>query len=317
MKTATIKRRTIAILPMAGVCLLAAVGTTAARAATDMTFVTVAGAGGAPLNVMEMGNPSGPEILFIHGMGMSYLSFQPQYQSTTLARDFRIVAMDLRGHGASAKPWRTEDVQTSSIWADDVAAVIAAKQLQKPVIVAWSFGGFVTADYVRKYGHADIAGINFVGTLAGLVKQAPPVGRMTPEQLKRRSAMQTSGNMLDKLTIVEETTQLFEFSGMTPEYRELMVNMGVMVPAYFRKAFAGSDLDHRDVTPNLKGLPILVTMGEFDIAQSSEAYARLKQALSWASFSEYADTGHLPFAQNPERFNRELSEFVREHAPSP
>jgi pimeloyl-ACP methyl ester carboxylesterase len=117
--------------------------------------------------------------------------------------------------------------------------------------------------------------------------------------------------LLDSLQIVEQTTQLFEFPGITPEYRELMFNMGVMLPPYFRKAFAGSNLDHQDVTPTIAGLPILVTMGEFDIARSVEDYARLKDALSWASFSEYAGNGHLPFAQNPERFNTELAEFAR------
>lgn len=311
MKTAGVERRAAAVISLAVLVIVGTLRTTAAASETEMSFVMVAGAGDAPLNVMELGNPSGPEILFIHGMGMSYLSFLPQYESD-LAREFRIVAMDLRGHGASAKPWRTEDVQPSTIWADDIAAVIAAKQLNKPVIVAWSFGGFVTADYVRKYGHDRIAGINFVGTLAGLVKQAPPgSGGMTPEEMKRRVAMQTSGNLLDSLQIVEQTTQLFEFSGITPQYRELMFNMGVMVPPYFRKAFAGSNLDHQDVTPTIKDLPILVTMGEFDIARSPEDYARLKEALPWARFSEYADAGHLPFAQQPERFNKELAAFLR------
>lgn len=216
MQTAVIRRRAAAVISLAGLVLMAALPTNAAETETNMSFVTVSGAGDAPLNVMEMGNPTGPEILFIHGMGMSYLSFQPQYQSD-LAREFRIVAMDLRGHGGSAKPWRTEDVQPSTIWADDIAAVIAAKRLIKPVIVAWSFGGFVTADYLRKYGHDGIAGINFVGTLAGLVKQAPPgAGTMTPEEMKRRIARQTSGNLLDSLEIVEQTTQLFEFPGITP-----------------------------------------------------------------------------------------------------
>ena len=134
---------------------------------------------------------------------------------------------------------------------------------------------------------------------------------MTPEEMKRRVAMQTSGNLLDGLQVVEQATQLFEFSGITPEYRELMFNMGVMVPAYFRKAFFDSNLDHQDVTLTIEDLPILVTMGEFDIARSSEDYARLKEALSWASFSEYAEVGHLPFAEQPERFNKELAEFVR------
>jgi len=78
-----------------------------------------------------------------------------------------------------------------------------------------------------------------------------------------------------------------------------------------RRAFAGRNLDHQDVTPKLRGFPVLVTMGSNDIAQSPEAYVRLKIALPAATFSEYEDTGHLPFAQHSARFNGELATFVR------
>ncbi|MCB2108389.1 MAG: alpha/beta hydrolase [Rhodobacteraceae bacterium] len=300
-------RRLIAL----GLFVIAQTSSNFAFAENTMSFVTVSGHGGAALNVMETGNPAGPEILFVHGMGMSYLSFQPQYNSD-LAKEFRIVALDLRGHGNSAKPWNEADVKPSEVWADDIAAVIAAKNLKKPVIVAWSFGGFVTADYVRKYGTSGIAGVNFVGTLAGLVKQEPPVGNMSPEEMKRRAAMQTSGNFEDFLTIVEQTTKMFEYPGITPEYRELMFNMGVMVPPYFRKAFSGANLDHQDVTPVLVDLPVLVSMGESDRGYADAGYGLLKKALPHAKFSEYAATGHLPFAHHPDRFNGELAAFVRD-----
>ncbi|MBL8645039.1 MAG: alpha/beta hydrolase [Rhodospirillaceae bacterium] len=280
-----------------------------AASAAELTFQTVAGHGGLPLNVAVGGNEKGPPILFIHGMGMSYLSFAPQYQSD-LAKDFRIVAMDLRGHGNSGKPWKREDVQDSGIWADDVAAVIAAADLKKPVVVAWSFGGFVIADYVRKYGTEKLGGINFVGTIAGLVPQPPPVGAMSPEDLKRRMALQTGGDIRGNLQNIEATTKLFEFPGITPEYRQEMYLMGVMVPAYFRKAFMGRNLDHQDVTPKLT-LPLLVTMGSHDVAQSADAFARLQAALPKATYAVYDGVGHLPFAQDPARFNRELAAFAK------
>ena len=128
METTVMGRWAAHVMSLAVLAGVTAIFGTAAATEPEMSFMTVAGAGDAPLNVMETGNPAGPEILFIHGMGMSYLSFLPQYQSE-LAGEFRIVAMDLRGHGGSAKPWRTEDVQPSTIWADDIAAVIAAKKL--------------------------------------------------------------------------------------------------------------------------------------------------------------------------------------------
>jgi non-heme chloroperoxidase len=209
----------------------------------------------------------------------------------------------------AGKPWARADVQPSEIWADDVAAVIKAKGLKRPVIVGWSFGGFVAADYIRKYGITDIAGLNLVGSIAGLVQQPPPVGNMSPEEMKRRAVMQTSGNLSDYVSVVEATVKIFEFPGMTPAYRDEMRTLGLMVPPYFRKAFAGSNLDHQDVTPKLN-LPVLITMGSNDVAQSPDAYARLKAALPKAQYSVFDGMGHLPFAQDPARFNRELAAFV-------
>jgi non-heme chloroperoxidase len=55
---------------------------------------------GVRLAVYEWGNPSGPELLLVHGFAQCHLCFQPQVRSA-LARDFRIVAFDFRGHGAS------------------------------------------------------------------------------------------------------------------------------------------------------------------------------------------------------------------------
>lgn len=56
-----------------------------------------------PLCVFETGNPAGRELMLIHGFSRSDVVFKPQYEGS-LARDFRIVALDLRGHGCSGKP---------------------------------------------------------------------------------------------------------------------------------------------------------------------------------------------------------------------
>ncbi len=291
------------------VLFAAALSFAASAQAADLTFSSVSGAGGLPLNVVETGKADGPAILFVHGMAMGAMSFRPQLESD-LAKDFRLVALDLRGHGNSGKPWRAEDVQPSDIWADDIAAVMKAKDLKRPVIVGWSYGGFVAADYIRKYGITDIAGLNLVGSIAGLVQQPPPVGNMTPEEMKRRAAMQTSGNLGDNVAVVEATVKIFEFPGMTPAYREEMRTLGLMVPAYVRKAFVGRNLDHQDVVAKLT-LPVLITMGSNDVAQSPDAFARLKAALPKAQYSVYEGMGHLTFAQDPPRFNKELAAFVK------
>ena len=92
---------------------------------------------GLTLAAQEWGNPQGPEIVFIHGLGQSHLSWQRQYESS-LARKFRIITYDLRGHGGSTKPTDPALYREGKRWGDDLHAVIAAADLKRPVVVAWS-----------------------------------------------------------------------------------------------------------------------------------------------------------------------------------
>jgi len=63
----------------------------------------VTGGGGARLHVVETGNSGGRPLVFLHGFSQSWLAWQRQMRST-LADDYRLVALDLRGHDRSDEP---------------------------------------------------------------------------------------------------------------------------------------------------------------------------------------------------------------------
>ena len=115
------------------------------------TTHTVTGGGGLRLHVREWGEPDGPPILFIHGWSQNHLCWARQYESP-LADEFRLVAFDLRGHGMSEAPLEPEHYTDGALWADDVAAIVDALGLDRPVLVGWSYGAFVICDYVRAHG---------------------------------------------------------------------------------------------------------------------------------------------------------------------
>ena len=73
----------------------------------------VTGGAGVQLHVVETGNPGGRPILFLHGVSQCWLTWSRQMNSE-LADDYRLVAMDLRGHGLSEKP--REGYTDSRIW---------------------------------------------------------------------------------------------------------------------------------------------------------------------------------------------------------
>lgn len=73
-----------------------------------MKHHAVIGGGGLKLHVQETGNPHGSPVLFIHPFSACRLVWNKQLHSD-LANEFRLVAMDIRGHGVhkhSPRRWR-------------------------------------------------------------------------------------------------------------------------------------------------------------------------------------------------------------------
>jgi Predicted hydrolases or acyltransferases (alpha/beta hydrolase superfamily) len=100
--------------------------------------------------------------------------------NSDLADDFRLVAIDLRGHGLSDKP--KDGYDDSKLWADDIHAVIQTLNLDHPILSGWSYGPLVILDYIRHYGEDAIGGIQFVGGVTKLGSEEA-VAVLTPEFL--------------------------------------------------------------------------------------------------------------------------------------
>lgn len=88
---------------------------------TDM----IEGGGGLPIAVTTAGPSDAPRIVFVHGFLGSTLNWHMQLQSE-LAGEFHLTALDMRGHGSSAKPWQAGHYLDMQLWADDIGAALAA-----------------------------------------------------------------------------------------------------------------------------------------------------------------------------------------------
>lgn len=285
----------------------------AAPVRAEVRMSTVVRPGGVELLVAETGDRDKPGILFIHGFAQSHLSFRRQFESD-LAAKYHLVAFDLRGHGGSGKPTTVDGYKSSRIWADDVAAVMKATGLRRPVLVGWSYGGFVAMDYVQHYGAKTIAGVNMVGSLGGLpgapnAPAAAPPPSDAMKMMRARSERQRSLNLLDNIEANQGTAAGYVTPNMTQQDRDVLVATEMMMPAYARRHMMARDLNHAGVVPRLT-LPVLFTRGSADMTMPPESLAKLLQQLPKATLSAYDGVGHLTFVEQPERFNRELDAFA-------
>ncbi len=285
--------------------------------AADLVFSEVDGGGGIPLNVVEAGSQDGREILFIHGVSQSYLSWRDQLDAEEM-QGFRMVAFDLRGHGNSAKPWTAEDYNDSELWAEDVAAVIAAKKLEKPVIVAWSYGGLVLLDYVRHYGTDKIAALNLVANTAALIDRIEDPKSGDAELMRQMIANQSrqqSPDIEENLASVRFSVPLLAEVDLGDSWREDALMVTMLTPSYVRRALAGRKIDNKDLADSLRDIPVVLSYGSKDGSVTDPMAEAFRSTYRQTITSRYNGIGHSPFAEDTKRFNTELVEFVNSIAP--
>jgi non-heme chloroperoxidase len=236
----------------------------------------ITGGGGVQLHAVETGNPRGRPILFLHGVSQCWLQWGRQLEST-LARDYRLIALDLRGHGLSDKPHDGYD--DSKLWAEDVDAVIQSLGLDHPVLSGWSYGPLVFLDYIRHCGEDRIGGLHFIGGVSKLGSEAA-VSVLTPEFLSLVPAFfstetETSRQGMEGLLALCFSKQ------PSPAEHYLMLGYNLSVPPYVRQGLFSRSFDNDDLLPRIRK-PVLITHGALDAIVRMTAVEQHKAAMPHA-----------------------------------
>ncbi len=268
-----------------------------------MQHHTITGGGGTRLHVVETGDPRGPAILFLHGCSQSWLTWDRQLR-TELARRYRLVAMDLRGHGSSERP--RDGYDDSRLWAADVDAVIRELDLDRPVLCGWSYGPLVILDYIRHYGQERLGGIHFVGGITRLGSEAA-AAVISAEFLALLPGL-FSNDLGEGVRGVESLLHLC-FS-REPEASDLytMLGFGVSVPPFVRQALLTRVVDNDDLLPAIV-TPVLITHGALDAVVGQRVVTQHKTLLPHAQVDIMPDAGHAAFWDDAARFNQRLGAF--------
>jgi non-heme chloroperoxidase len=264
----------------------------------------VRGGGKLKLHVREWGNREGPSLVFIHGWSQSQLCWMRQVGGA-LADQFHLVTFDNRGHGMSEQPLAADHYVDGSLWADDLAAVIEVTRASRPVLVASSYGGFIACDYVRTHGADAIAGINLVGAAVMLTSTFDHLG---PGFLDHAP----DACVPDLPTAIAAIQQFLRACTVAPlsfEDWSTALCWNMAVPAAVRGALISREIDSSDVLANL-AVPVLVTHGRADTLVLPSMAEHVLANCDRAEASWYDGVGHLPFLEDPERFDRELADFV-------
>jgi pimeloyl-ACP methyl ester carboxylesterase len=265
---------------------------------------------GTAIAYVTAGDPARPAVLLIHGWAQQFTCWQPLMDR--LSDRFHLVAMDLRGHGASGKPDSPGAYIDTRFWGDDVAAVIAATGLNRPTLVGWSYGARVIAAHVATHGDAHLDGIVLAGGILaiGSAREDWMVGSASPgldrdlytEDLPRRLA--ATARFVDACTAQPLPRHTYG----------ALVGANMLCPAHVRRALFGADLDFRPIFTAMT-CPGLVIHGTADTVVTPETGAAAAALMPQGRYLPYEGIGHAPFLEDADRFAVDLAQFVTGEQP--
>ncbi|WP_336789422.1 alpha/beta fold hydrolase [Paenibacillus sp. MMO-177] len=119
-----------------------------------MTQLTIANhtitlPGGISLAYYDSQTDQKPVVVLLHGYCGSSAYWERVVEP--IARQARIIALDLRGHGRSSGETGPEETNSMELYADDLAAMLDQLKIDKACVLGHSLGGYITLAFAERY----------------------------------------------------------------------------------------------------------------------------------------------------------------------
>ncbi|HET6966350.1 MAG TPA: alpha/beta hydrolase [Acidimicrobiales bacterium] len=277
----------------------------------DVAHHEVPATDGGSIHVVERGQ--GRPLLLIHGVTLQAGVWAPQFN--LLADRYRVLAMDVRGHGRSTAG---EDGFGRRIAARDVASVLDHFGLEGAVVVGHSMGGMILMEFAGDFPDLldkRVAGLVFMDTAAYQVlpKIALPVVQALGRRVRTRYE---SGRPVPDRPMGEDdlswvmTRLAF---GARPSARAVdeVRRYGAEVPQSTALPSWIDILDH-DAREALAATstPSMILVGSRDLLTPVAGARRIAQFLPHARLEVLKGCGHQLMQERPLEFARLLDDFT-------
>lgn len=248
---------------------------------------------------------SGTPIVLLHGLMAHGGFFEGQ---AGLADEFRIIAVDLRGHGESA----VEGAPAPSVerMAADVAELADALDLKGAIGVGWSLGATILWHVLAGPAASRFAGAVVVDMTARVKNDAEWDLGLSPEACEARSIAIRD----DFETFALGAGQAIFAQPVAPGMRKLADWASLQFARNDADAMAQiwASLIRQDVRALLEKIqhPTLIVHGAQSSLYGADTADHLVEALPQARAVRFERSGHAPHLEEPEHFNATLRDFA-------
>lgn len=256
---------------------------------------------GTNVHFTQTGNPSGPLVILLHGLGGSTKTFRPILQSLS-PRINRLVCVDFEGFGQTilSSPDTTLSLPR---YVDDLEHLVASLQdppggspERKLLFIGHSLGAIVSMHYASR--HPDqVRGLALLG--AGRSLAQIPVGRERMLGLAAKTRTEGIEAAAEIAAISNFPLQGTVESELRQSVREAVASCDA--ESYARACEAIAGLDHLDPDYSLISAPTLFLTGSGDMISPPERSVGLQELIGDNAWVNILDgVGHQVILQNLE-----------------
>jgi 3-oxoadipate enol-lactonase len=255
-------------------------------------------ANGIEINYEIHGREGAPWLVLSHSLACSVRMWDPQIAA--LKDQYRVLAYDTRGHGASEAP---KGAYTLEMLADDLSALLKQLGVSSPHFCGLSMGGMIGQTFALKY-----PGVLRTLTLADTTSRYP--AEAAPLWAERITTAESKGmEALAQATVERWFTEPFRRNRpeIVSEVRKLIVATPVA-------GYAGccNAIPKINATARLKEIkcPILVIVGADDPATPVAMAKEIQDNAPGSKLVVLPQAAHLANLEQPAGFTRALQDFL-------
>jgi pimeloyl-ACP methyl ester carboxylesterase len=243
---------------------------------------------------------TGFPLVFLHAFPLNRSMWTEQ--ENALSSQFRVMTIDLRGHGESDAPlWH----YTLDQAADDIRGLLDHLSIEQAVFVGLSMGGYILFAFYRKYAER-VKGMVLADTRAQADTEDGKRARFEMAQIAYKQAPSAIADIMIPKLLSPGTIQ------MRPE---LIQRVRRMIDGNQVSGIAGDLMamaQRPDSVPFLQRIhcPTQIIVGELDVPTPPADARLMAESIPNARLAIIPGAGHLSNLEQPDRFNEILRAFV-------
>lgn len=247
---------------------------------------------------------TGFPIVMLHGSGASSSVFSNQFESP-LAAHFRLIAIDLPGHGASDNFSDPDTSYTLPVMARTMNALLPQLRITRAVVLGWSLGGHLAIEMMAQ-AQDYFAGLMITG--------APPIDAgifATLRAFHLNPVSLLAGRAYLSHSAANRLAHMFYGALTSPALVDAILDTDPNFrPRMMGSIVRGDGANQRQIVETLP-VPLAVIGSTDDPAIRASYLAGLRYANLWENKVHMVPDGrHAPFMTRPHIFNALLHRFA-------